>query len=83
MSNKRVPRQRRKLVGDVLPPSPMPDAELLRRSFLPWLDQIDGRIGRLARVDLGRRYSFLAAWAEGLSPSEAITEAIEWLEARP
>jgi hypothetical protein len=75
--------RRRQLTGDVLPTAPMPDAELLRRSFIPWLDLVDARVGRAARVDLGKSYSWLAAWREGLSPSRAIVEACEWLLVRP
>lgn len=61
-------------------PPPMPDSELLRRSFIPWLDEVDARVGRDARVDLQRGYSFLTAWREGMTPTEAIAEACEWLE---
>ena len=81
--NKTAMTRRRTLAGDVLPSAPMPDTELLRRSFIPWLDLVDARVGRDARVDLGRSYSWLAAWSEGLTPAEAITEAIEWLQVRP
>jgi hypothetical protein len=57
----------------------LPPTELLRTSFIPWLDEINALIGREARIDLGRSYSFLTAWREGMSPSMAVREAIEWL----
>ena len=31
---------------------------------------------------LGRGYSWLAAWSEGLNPHQAVAEAIEWLQVR-
>jgi hypothetical protein len=76
-------RRRGHLAGDTLPPSPLPDAELLRREFIPFIDAIDQIVGRDARIDLGRTYSFLAGWREGLTPRQAIAEAIEWMCARP
>jgi hypothetical protein len=47
--------------------------------YVPWLAEVDRRIGCLARVALQRDYSFLAAFHGGLSVSEAICDAIPWL----
>jgi hypothetical protein len=77
-SVKRTSRRGRKLAGDTLPRSPILGTELLRRSFVPFLDEIDARVGRDARVALGRGYSWLSAWSEGLLPTQAIAEACEW-----
>jgi hypothetical protein len=54
----------------------MPDT-VLKTSYLPWLDAVDALIGKAARIDLARHTSFIAAWNEGLSPHEAVGEAIE------
>jgi hypothetical protein len=60
----------------------LPSTKSLRAGFIPWLDEIDGLVGREARVDLSRGYSFMSAWREGMSPSAAVREAIDWLAAR-
>ena len=54
-----------------------------RARYVPWLADVDRRIGCLARVVLQRDYSFLASFQGGLSASEAICDAIARLEDRP
>jgi hypothetical protein len=46
----------------------------IHASYVPWLARIDALIGEPARLD-ARHTSFLAAWREGLSPHEAVTDA--------
>ena len=55
---------------------------LISTHYLPWLSEIDRRIGRAARVDLGGHFSFLDAWIAGNTPQEALQLAIEDFEAR-
>ena len=55
---------------------------LLHDRYLPFLAEVDRRLGRKARVELEGVYSFLDAWIYGLTPTEAIAQALEDLEAR-
>jgi hypothetical protein len=49
--------------------------------YLPFLAAIDQRIGRKARVELQRHFDMLDAWVAGLSPEEALQQALEAYEA--
>jgi hypothetical protein len=50
--------------------------------YLPFLAEIDKRIGRAARIDLQEHYSFLDAWIFHLTPTEALAQALADFEAR-
>jgi hypothetical protein len=55
----------------------------LHDHYLPFLAEIDRRIGRPARIQLQEHYSFLDAWRiYKLTPSQALEKALEALEAR-
>ena len=59
-----------------------PRQERARPDYAAWIAEVDRLVEKAARVDLSRGYSFVAAWREGMSPTEAIREAIDWLLAR-
>jgi hypothetical protein len=59
-----------------------PKRERARPDYAAWIAEVDRLVEKAARVDMSRGYSFVAAWREGMSPSEAIREAIEWLAVR-
>jgi hypothetical protein len=48
--------------------------------YLPWLREIDNRIGRKARVELQAHIDFLDCWIAGVSPEEALQQALEAYE---
>ena len=48
--------------------------------YLPFLSAIDRRIGRKARVELQRHFDLLDAWIAGISPEEALQQALEAYE---
>ena len=52
-------------------------SRLLHNHYVPWLAKCDATIGRLARNDLAKGYSFLAAFQLGLSPVEAVEAAFQ------
>jgi hypothetical protein len=49
--------------------------------YLPFLAEIDKRIGRKARVELQGHFDFCDAWAANLTPQEALQQALEAYEA--
>jgi hypothetical protein len=50
--------------------------------YREWLNEVDRKIARAARANLARGYTFRAAFDEGLTPSQAIVDAINYLLAR-
>jgi hypothetical protein len=64
-------RRRRVLAGDVLPSAPIVGTELLRQHFIPFLDAVDAIVGKDARVQLGKSYSWLSAWSERAEPASS------------
>jgi hypothetical protein len=53
---------------------------MLHDHYVPWLNKCDSIVGQLARGDLARSFSFLAAFEAGQSPHEAVQSAIERME---
>jgi hypothetical protein len=64
------------------PKSPRLGSRLVHDHYLPFLFEIDRRIGRAARVELQERYDFLNAWIYDLTPARALAEALDDLERR-
>ena len=49
---------------------------LIHDHYVPFLKEVDRRVGQMARVDLQRNYDFMNAWIDGLTPTEALVDAI-------
>jgi hypothetical protein len=75
-------RHRRRVTAAAGDATRTPRRERARPDYAAWIAEVDRRVEKAARVDLSRGYSFVAAWREGMSPSEAIREAVDWLLAR-
>jgi hypothetical protein len=72
-------RQRRRIVAGAGDAARTPKRERARPDYAAWIAEVDRRVATAARLDLAHGYSFATAWRAGMSPSEAIREAIDWL----